>query len=211
MKWLLPVCVVAAACLPIALAGEPAKPKEDLSKGTHGGNFSDETKQAVEAQMMADMQPGPQHLEMAKRAGTWHHSVKYFMEPGGPPTSIESEAVSTMVLGGRFLKMESKGQFMGQPFEGLSMMGYDRRSDLYTLVAYDTMGTYYVTGEGTIDEKTGILKMPGTTHDPKSGATERYYFLFRDMQPDSYVFEIWFYTPDDKEFKVVEMTCTRKK
>lgn len=205
------VCCVVIFGLSAARADEPEKPADDLSKGTHGAHVSDETKKKAAEQMMADMMPGPQHEELSRRVGTWRQVTKYFTEPGAPPLTIEGEGVCTMVLGGRFLKCESKGQFMGQPFESLSMMGYDRRTETYTLVAFDTMGTYYVTGEGKKDEKTGTLKLPGTTHDPKIGSTERYFFIFRDMSPDSYVSEVWFLTPDDKEFKVVETTCTRVK
>jgi Protein of unknown function (DUF1579) len=204
-------CLIVCAGLSIAYADEPQKPKEDLSKSTHGGNFSEETKQAVAAQMMADMQPGPQHKLLEGMTGSWKCITKHWMDPTQPEITLEHGSESKMILGGRFLEIKIKGEFFGMPFESLAIMGYDRRHEHYTTVGFDTMGTYYVTGEGGFDDQSKTLRLKGTTHDPKTGATERYTFVYRDMTPESFVSEVWFKTPDDKDIMIVQTTWARVK
>lgn len=207
----------AAVCLSVfasalVSAGEPEKKiKDDLSKGTHGADVSEETMKAVAEQMMADMAPGPQHAHVAALAGEWTARTSYTMSPDAPPMTGEYQVTNVMILGGRFLETRSKGDFMGQPFENLMIFGYDRRHEEFTIVGFDTMGTYSVAGQGGRDEKTGVIKMKGTTHDPKLGATERYSFVIRDVSADSYTIQIWFTKPDGGEMMVVESVARRRK
>lgn len=208
---MLGTAAVASAVAAMVFAGEPEKPKDDLSKGTYGNPVSDETKKQAEAEMMANMAPGPRHALLAGMAGRWRCVALHRMDPSQPEAKIEFESEGTMILGGRFLKYEAKGEFFGMPFESLTILGYDRRHEHYTVIGFDTMGTYSVAGEGPFDEATKTLRLKGSTHDPKTGATERYTFVYRDITPDSFVSELWFKTPDDKEMKVVESTCTRVK
>src|SRR5262249_52979692 len=81
-----------------------------------------------EDQMMAEMMklatPGPYHEMLKKFAGSWKTETKMWMGPGEPQVS-EGTAEASMILGGRFLKQEAKGNFMGQPFEGFGLTGYD--------------------------------------------------------------------------------------
>lgn len=206
-------CILAR---PSAGAADPeTKPadaiKEDLSKGTHGKDVTEETKKAAAEYMMATMMPGPEHERLAKRAGAWNVTTNYWMQPGTPPMSFTHTSTSEMTMGGRFLEIRSKGQVMGQPFESLTIVGFDRRTDQYTIVGFDTMGTYYVEGAGTFDEATGSIIMPGETHDPKLNATERYRFVLRSESDDKYITEIIFKTPEDKDFMVVQSVSERIK
>ncbi|MBL8745931.1 MAG: DUF1579 family protein [Phycisphaerae bacterium] len=201
--------LIVCGVLGSSFAAEPEKKEDDRSKGTYGDPANDESKQGVSDPMMADMQPGPQHKLLEGLAGTWACVTRHWMDPAQPGARIEHEVRSSMILGGRFLRIETTGDFFGVPFESLTIMGYDRRHERYTIVGFDTLGTYFVTAEGSRDEESKSLRLKGTTHDPKTGATERYTFVYRDITPESYVSEVWFTTPDEREVKVVESTCTR--
>ncbi len=214
--------IIAAACalaacvvVPWTLASDQDKAPEKPTKETtrfDGPNMDPAQKQKMMEQMMAMMQPGPEHKRLERMVGNWKQVTQYWMEPGAPPKTIEGTGTNTMILGGRFLRCETKGEFEGMPFESLSLIGFDRRTDLHTIVAFDTMGTYYVTAEGTFDGPSKSIRMHGKTHDPKLNHTEIYTMVWRVVSDDVQVFEVWFKdSPEGKETKVIESTSTRQK
>ncbi len=210
----LSVLAVCALTMPTT-AQSQSKPAGDGPKETtrfDGPTMDPAAKQKMIENMMAMMQPGPEHKRLERMVGSWNVVTKYWMEPGAPPKSIDGKSRCEMALGGRFLRCELKGEFEGMPFEALNLIGFDRRTDKYTSVAFDTMGTYYVTAEGEYDTATKSIRMHGQTHDPKLNHTEIYTMVWREVSDDQYVQEVWFKpTPEGQAVKVVESTCTRVK
>jgi hypothetical protein len=171
----------------------------------------------MQQQAMLDAQPGPEHEEIAKGAGTWDVETKIFMPPmpgmqAMDPMTSEAESVNEMVLGGRFLMSRVSGHFMGMETESISFFGFDRRHDKYVTVGLDTMGTYFVTAEGVRDED-GIIRMHGYDDDGMGG--QEYFFELDDSDPDRTVMNIYFSKMGPMEFeqphKMVEMVQTRRK
>ena len=120
-----------------------------------------------------------------------------------------------MILGGRFLVSESKGNMGGMSIETFNIMGFDRRHKKYTTIALDTFGTYYVTAAGPYDEAKQAVVLYGEDVDPVIGGTQKYDIIFRVLGPDKYMIEIVFkdkeHTRGAAEFKEVEITYTRAK
>jgi hypothetical protein len=119
-----------------------------------------------------------------------------------------------MILGGRFLQSDVSGGEGQMKMEGLNIMGFDRRHKNFTTVGFDTWGTYYVTGVGPYDEKTNSIIMYGEDEEATLGMTQKYDIIIRFIDDDTYVTEIVFKdarTPDQKEFKMVEVTNKRVK
>lgn len=172
--------------------------------------ISQEEMQKMAEQMMALAQPGAEHESLGRMAGEWVTRSTFTMMPGQPAQSADGASSSRMILGGRFLEVRNSGEFMGQPFEGLTIVGYDRRHDRYTVVAYDNMGTYYVAAEG-VKQPDGSLLLSGTTHDPKLNHTEKYDFVFHQKDADHILWEIWFHQPDGSRQRLVSSEFTRKK
>jgi hypothetical protein len=158
--------------------------------------------------------PADEHKKLAQLAGTWQMEAKFFLSPGSKPLTAHGSAENQMILGGRFLKSEVKGSGP-LPFEGLNILGFDRRYSKYTMVEYDTEGTYYVTADGQFDPASNSILLSGEATDPTAGVTEKYNTNIRIPDPDTYVVEIVFKNPEmtggAKEFKAVEMTFTRAK
>jgi hypothetical protein len=119
-----------------------------------------------------------------------------------------------MVLGGRFLMTEGQSTWGTTNVEILHIIGYDRRYKRFTVVAYDTEGTYYVAAAGPYNQERKAVVMSGEDHDPLLG-TQRYDMVIRIESPDRYVVEVIFkdpaHTQGKAEFKMVEVTCTRAK
>ncbi len=77
--------------------------------------------------------PGAQHKQLADQfIGTWDTKMTAWMDPATPPVTETGTTVSTAVFGGRQVRMDYKGQFMGQPFEGVGFSGYDNVRAKYT-------------------------------------------------------------------------------
>jgi hypothetical protein len=163
------------------------------------------------AEMMELAQPGPEHAELATYAGEWESEVLLTLAPGAEPVREAATATSRMVLGGRFLQMESKGAFMGQPVESLSMLGFDRRHGTWTTVGFDTLGTYWVSASGRRDDD-GVIRMHGRDDDP-TGA-QVFYFETRFVSDDEFVSTVNFTQHGgqayDEPFRMVEVRYKRK-
>lgn len=183
----------------------------DLSKGSHGVEISPEKQREMQEYMMTSMQPCAEHDRLKAMEGSWIQHVTMRMGPDAPEMKVQGSAKNSMVLGGRFLRSEGLGEFMGQPIESLNIMGYDRRYDHYTVVGFDTMGTYYVAAEGKWDDATKSVRMRGSTHDPKIKATENYTMVYKPVSADEYLWEIWFDLPDGGEFCIVRVRNERVK
>ncbi len=166
---------------------------------------------AAMAEIMRLAQPGPEHAELAKYAGEWRGEVSITMAPGAAPMRQEATATCRMILGGRFLELVSRGDFMGQPFEGVSMFGFDRRNKVWTTVGFDTLGTYWVTGTGKRDDK-GAIRMHGRDESPMGEQT--FIFELELVSDDELVSSVYFTKQGpqvyDEPFKIAETRYTRQ-
>ena len=77
------------------------------------------------------MTPGPMHKWMEKTNGTWEAEVSQWMDPKAPPTKAKATNVQTSGMGGRFVMGKFTSTMMGQPFEGMSTMGYDNAKKMF--------------------------------------------------------------------------------
>ena len=136
---------------------------------------------AGQQKAMALMEPGPEHELLASLVGDWTSTVSMYM-PGADAIQSPMTSTNAMVLGGRFLQSTSSGSLMGMPVESITLFGYDRRHQEYTMVGFDTMGTYYITATGQYDEASRTLTLNGTDDDPILGIVQDYTFemVFND-------------------------------
>jgi hypothetical protein len=157
--------------------------------------------------MMAAMQPGPKHAELAKQVGEWDADVEHFM-PGMPVEKSKGTAKITMVMNGRFLREDFKGTMMGQPFEGMMLLGYDNNLKRYDSTWIDSMGTGMMVthskGE-TPDVLSGEFYCPMA----KKEITAR--LVTKTVSNDEHIFEMHAPGLDGKEALMLRITYHRKK
>lgn len=160
------------------------------------------------------MKPGPEHKQLESLVGGWDLEMKFWMQPGAKPISMKAKGENRMILGGRFLSIESKGGEGAFAMESVIIIGFDRRHKKYTSVGFDTMGTYYVTAAGPYDESKQAIVMQGEDADPVLGHVQKYDMVLRIVSPAKYVTEIIFkdeaHTQGKEPFKAVEVTATRR-
>ena len=154
--------------------------------------------------------PGDQHKHLAKMAGEWNVKAKFWMEPGDPMQS-EGTASRSMMLDGRVLAESFKGEFMGMPFAGHGMTGYDNVTGLYWSTWNDTMSTGLMKMEGQCTDSGDKCTWIGSNLDPMTGKMMFSKGVSTTQSSDREVFESFVIGPDGKEFKTMELVYTRKK
>ena len=168
-----------------------------------------------QAAMMAAMQkyatPGPEHALLKQLAGQWTCNVKMWMDPSKPPQESPATEEAKMVMGDRYLHQHVNGNFMGMPFEGSGLMGYDNAKKKYIGAWIDNMGTGIMTSEGTYDAAKKTFTMESTFIDPMTGKPAKSRAVLRIESDTKHVYEMYSKPPgSNKEMKMMEITYTRK-
>ncbi|MCG6915261.1 DUF1579 domain-containing protein [bacterium BMS3Abin03] len=168
----------------------------------------DEDMAAQQQAWMEYMTPGPMHEMMAKTAGDWKTTIKYWMDSSGDPMVSEGTSKSEMILGGRYLKETSNSTVMGMPMEGISITGYDNSTKEFTSVWIDNMGTGTTVAKGTYDEETKTITLYGSMVDPMTGKDTKYREVINIVDDNHHVFEMYV-DQDGQEVKNMEVEYAR--
>ena len=154
--------------------------------------------------------PGAAHKALEPFIGEWKAEVKAWMAPGQPPSESKGTAKASWILDGRYVQEEFSGDFMGQPFRGISLTGYDNVRGKYRSVWVDNMSTTIVTSEGDLDAAGKVLTFNGDYACAMTGEKHKQTkMISRIVNKDKHVFEM--HDPSlGANSKVMEITYTRK-
>ncbi|HLF15790.1 MAG TPA: DUF1579 domain-containing protein [Bacteroidota bacterium] len=155
--------------------------------------------------------PNENHKKLDGYLGTWDTQSSFWMDgPDKPPATSRGLSKNMRALGGRFVRQEFKGYFMGMPMDGLGFTGYDNMKKLYTMFWIDNTSTAMFTGAGTFDATGTTLTMTGKTDDPMTGEKDKTAkFVIRMTGKDRYVFEMYEVPAKGADVKVGEILYTR--
>lgn len=198
--WLVAAAMVGAGC-----ASAPA--------GGGGGKAESKappTEAEMQAAWMKAMTPGEPHARMKRQCGEWDVTAKMWMQPGAPPMESKGKATMKMIFGDRYQLQDYQGDFMGMPFTGMGITGYDNVTGKWFSTWIDSMSTCQMVSEGYSSGKDTFV-FEGTFPDPVGG-TMKMRMVLTEKGPDTILFEA--YTlggPWQEEAKCMEMTYTRKK
>ena len=186
---------------------EPAKGGEKApAKAGEAGGMDPATAAWDEA-----AKPGPHHKHMEAFVGTFDSTNKFWMSPGAPPMESKGKIVNTMIFGGRYLKSEYTGDFMGQPFQGLGYLAYDNVAKKYMGTWIDNMGSGIYQQVGTCESDGKTFKFTSKHWDPMTKAEETGSDVWKWNDANSYTMTMSAKGPDGKEMKMMEMVYTRAK
>ncbi len=157
--------------------------------------------------MMAAMTPGEHHEHLKKIAGNHTYTMKMWMDPTAPPVESTGKRSTEFLLGGRFLQEKFSGTFMGMPFEGIGVLGYDNVKKEYVGTWVDNMGTGIMTSHGTCD-KSGWT-MIGEATDPMTGKPWTSRSVLKLVDDNTFTMEMFGPNAEGKEYKMFEMTCKK--
>ncbi len=118
----------------------------------------------------ASSSPAPSaEVEILKKwVGNWDATIESAGRDGKPVTS---SAKMTAKLCGRWLISDFDGTFMGGPFIGHEVLGYDPIAKKYVLNWIDSAATSFSTGEGLYNPATKTLTVTVSGRDDATGKT----------------------------------------
>lgn len=175
--------------------------------------FAQEEGTGMDAEMMQAWQeymtPGPNHAMLAKMVGEWKTEITSWMAPDMPPTVTEGKSVCESIMDGRYFKTKETASFMGMPFEGSSISGYDNATDKFFSFWIDNMGTGVMMTEGTYDEATETFTYTGSG----VGITGEYKVreIIHNIDNDNSMFTMYMEEGGNPEMKMMEIKYTRIK
>ena len=169
----------------VAAQDKPAEKKQPPPPMPGGQSMEEMMKQA---QQMAA--PVEQHHRLAKREGHWKVSGTFNI-PGAPPMTFTGTGDAKMILGGRFLQINGSAQAAnpGMNSESLTVIGFDKRTNKYTMWAIDTYGTYSISATGDHDDATNTTTFLGENEEPGMGKIP-FKFVIKDVDDTHYTLEL---------------------
>lgn len=157
---------------------------------------------------MASTTPGEAHAALGKTAGDWTVATRYWMGPDMPPNDAKATSSRKMILGGRYLVEEYKSEFMGMPFEGMLIQGYDNLQEDHFTIWIDNMSTGPSMARGKMDEA-GSVHHVGLMRDVATPAGRPYRHVTHAMEEGKMTFDMFDSKPEGGEFKVMELSYTK--
>jgi hypothetical protein len=123
------------------------------------------TAQTSEASMELQKPSGKEYEPLAKMVGQWDAVMKMAMAPGQPPQEMKGTETVVPVCGGKFLWSDFRMEFMGQPFEGHALYGYDPLQKKYVSFWIDSMHPTLSQSSGSYDAASKSITLSGKSRD----------------------------------------------
>jgi hypothetical protein len=155
--------------------------------------------------------PGAVHKQMAKWAGDYTTSSKFYAKPG-QPTGEETTGAAKIssYLDGRFLQEENSGKMLGQDFTGMHLYGYNNLSGKYEATWIYTGATGMMTMTGTSKDEGKTIEYTAN-YEQKTGTKVNLAVIVRHIDDDKFVVELTAKNADGSKGPTLETTYTRKK
>jgi hypothetical protein len=93
------------------------------------------------------------HAALAPFAGTWNTTCR-LGAPGAPPMELTGTERFELVCDGLWLKSVVDSSLMGEPFQGISLLGYDPHAKTYVSLWVDSTSPGATRGVGRFDAAT---------------------------------------------------------
>ncbi|MHC4938729.1 MAG: DUF1579 family protein [Planctomycetota bacterium] len=111
------------------------------------------------------MKAGDEHAELAKSVGEFDVKGEIFMVPDQPPMVMPATATRKVIKNGLFVQEDFKGNFMGQPFHGTLIEGYDTFRKRHVSVWFDNSSPVMQISHG--EKKDGKFIWESNNPDPQ--------------------------------------------
>ena len=74
--------------------------------------------------------PGAAHKALDPRVGKFTYEMKCWDSPGASPMTSKGTSEAKWIMNGRFIEEKVSGDWMGKPFNGTALVGYDNLKKL---------------------------------------------------------------------------------
>ena len=180
-------------------------PQDEKAPGGQEMSEEEMMKAWMEANKITD-----HHKKLAHMAGEWVAENTHFGPTGDVMGTSTDRAVSTSVLGGRFIQMSYHGSFGPMPFEGMGMLGYDTMTNEFVHVWFDSMSNAPFVSRGKPGDDPKTIKTTGEYKDPASGQMMTNEYITTVISKDEHHLDLWA-TMGNVRFHQMKIKYTRKK
>ena len=154
--------------------------------------------------------PGKIHKILASLEGTWKANGKTW--PMGQEQPMEGTSVNKLVNGGRQLHQTFDcPSFMGQPFTGTTVMGYDQIMKRLEAAEWNSMSTSITKYEGAVSEDGKTMTLHGLWEGPVPMGTMKTKTVIQIDNENCYTYTRYGNHPQMGEYKEVELKFLRAK
>ena len=154
--------------------------------------------------------PGEHHDHLKAHVGEWDVTIKMHMNPDNPMEGKGTETIK-MQKGGFWLIGDHKGEFMGMPFYGHMVLGYDQHKKTYTGIWVDSYGSYMGTYTGSCKDDGKTLDLSLTAYNPMTKKDAKWRQVIKMDGEDKRSFKMYEIGEDGKEKLMMDAKYTRKK
>ncbi|MFN0188973.1 MAG: DUF1579 domain-containing protein [Bacteroidia bacterium] len=163
----------------------------------------------INAKMAAAMTPGEEHNALGSQVGDWTEEITIWMHEAAEPVTNQAKVKIEMILGGRFQQTIHTGDFMGMPFEGVGVTGYDNVSKKYYSTWIDNMSTGIMYSTGTMNIKIKAIEFYGEQADPITGKTVKIREVLAQVSEGEMHLEMYSTPSGGKEFMSMKIIMKR--
>jgi len=181
-----------------------------LSVAALCAHFAHAQSDAEQKAWMEYSTPGAMQQKLAEANGNWNEETTMWMQPGQPPMKSKGTCKNEMILGGRYQQSTFNGDFMGMPFQGISITGYDNARKVFVSSWIDNMGTGIMNCEGVMLPDGKSIEFRGKCTDPTTGKMMEMREVFTFTDKDHQKMEMYM-TQGVTEMKTMEVMFTRAK
>ena len=157
------------------------------------------------------MTPGEGQKRLAAMVGNFDVKIRTWVDPSKPPFESNGVAMTSWVLGNRYIQTMLSGFVMGKPYDGIGYAGYDNVEKKYVACYMDSgsTGMEWYTGTMAPDGKSG--KLTATIADAITGIPTAVEMRLSLTPDGNHLTELWQADKGGKMMKVMELVYTRKK
>jgi Protein of unknown function (DUF1579) len=151
--------------------------------------------------------PVAEHKTIAELAGPWKVTTTLWFDPNGAPKVGKGEGAGRIILGGRFVELDTKvsGDF---PSHSIHIFGFDRRTSEFTLIGLDDLATYSITAAGKRDAAKNAIVLDGSYKQPQDGKDQSYRFVWTRPAANEHLLTLYFIV-GGKDVRVAETRLVR--
>jgi hypothetical protein len=161
-----------------------------------------------DAKTAALLKPGPEHQQLATRAGVWDVAYSFWMKPDEPPTETKGAMTFASIFDGKYIQGEFTATMAGKPFVGHSVDGYNAVTKQYESIWYDTMSASIIFLSGPSSNQGKTVTYSGEKTCPTEGHVQLRHV--QTHQSNDQYSVLAYQIKDGKERKVMEFHYTRR-
>jgi hypothetical protein len=156
--------------------------------------------------------PGAEHKLLEPFIGEWTVKSSFWMDATQAEPEVSTATSKTeWIMDGRYQRQTYTGDFMGMPFKGEGLLGFNKVTGEYFSTWIDSMSTGLGTSQGKVDPTGKIFSFTGSYDDPMSGGKSVTREIITIKNPNEYTVTSYGVMPDGSEFKQMMLEFKRAK